>query len=109
MDDERILAATEEAFFDELGKIKEAGFGKFITKGLRGWTSVAKGKTPIGSVWKGLKSSYARGAKDGGVLGGIRGAMGSTAGSMVAIPTTLAAGGAVAHKALGGGGQRRQY
>jgi hypothetical protein len=35
MDDEKLLEITEAAFLDELGQIKEAGVGSFLTGGIK--------------------------------------------------------------------------
>ena len=94
--------ATQKAFTDELSVIqKEAGVGKFLSKGFGHISELLGGKTTLKKLYQSGKTAYQKGAKGklvktkagrtkmkggkevregGGILGGIKGAAGSRAG-----------------------------
>lgn len=58
MDEERLLATTEDAFLDELGKIKESGILGTGWKAIRG---LIGGKRSLGSMWGQTSAAFKRG------------------------------------------------
>lgn len=82
--------------------------GKALGPAEKGVTTMAQrfgAKKPMG-LGEHIKSIYQKGAKgEGGMWGGIKGVAGSPYGQAAAAGGTLIGAGALAHKALGGGGQ----
>ena len=95
---------TVAAFADELKKI--GGVMSFLSKGFKNLGTV--GRRSMSGHGDLVKKIYQRGAKKGGILGGVKGLAKSPYGSTAAAAGTLGAAGYGGYRAVTGGGNRQQ-
>lgn len=97
---------TMSALVDEVEKI--AGFGSFLTRGIKGWGRLATSNRGLGTHWRGIKNIARKGYQKGGAWEAAKRLGRSRYGAMAGTGAIGGLAGYGAYKAVTGD-RSRQY